>query len=63
MSLLSLFVCLFSSAFLIISRGIMDPGENDLGSDTEPKSGSSEFNLNPNHYWVRLELKGTVGQS
>ena len=41
----------------------MDPGENDLGSDTEPKSGSSEFNLNPNHYWVRLELKGTVGQS
>lgn len=45
----------------------MHPDENDLGSVSEHNVTQNQnldlVNLNPNQYWIRLELKGTVGPS
>lgn len=62
-------ICIFILSLPASVCLFVHPDENDLGSVSEHNVTQNQnldlvnLNLNPNQYWIRLELKGTVGPS
>lgn len=60
-------ICIFILSLPASVCLFVHPDENDLGSVSEHNVTQNQnldlVNLNPNQYWIRLELKGTVGPS